>query len=117
MRPLHIALLVLCGLGISVGQILLKQAARSLGQIEGLGGLVAFLFNGYFLAAIVVYMALMALWVWLLSFIPLTQAYPSVATAFVFTPILAYVFLKEPVGLAYFAGVVLICIGIYLTLR
>ena len=117
MKPLHFFLLLLCAFGISVGQILLKLAARSIGQIENLAGAVNFVLNGYFLAALVVYGTIMVLWVWLLSIVTLTQAYPAIAAAFVFTPILAYLFLREPIGLGYFAGIALICAGLYLILR
>ena len=44
--------------------------------------LLGLLHNVYFLLAVLLYAGLSVLWVWLLSFTPLSRAYPFVALAF-----------------------------------
>ena len=47
--------------------------------------MAGFLLNGYFFVAVILYAALTVLWVWILSFTPLSRAYPFVALAFALT--------------------------------
>jgi hypothetical protein len=64
------------------GQLLFKTTAP-----EGAGDgplaerIAGFLLNGYFFVALILYAALTVLWVWILSFIPLSR-YPFLALAF-----------------------------------
>src|SRR5215475_3694602 len=68
--------------------------------------------NGYFVAAVVLYGALSVLWVWLLSFTPLSRAYVFVALAFAATPLLAGLIFGEPISVRLMIGVALICCGL-----
>ena len=56
-----------------------------------------FAFLNFFVAAMLLYAALTLLWVWILTFTPLSYAYPFAALAFGMTPLLAAaVAEKEP---------------------
>src|SRR5258705_5915493 len=44
--------------------------------------IAGFLLNGYFFVALILCAALTLLWVWILSFTPLSRAYPFLALAF-----------------------------------
>jgi drug/metabolite transporter (DMT)-like permease len=70
--------------------------------------------NGYFLAALVAYLLLAVLWVWILSFTPLSRAYPFVALALVMTPLLSGVIFAEPLSPRLFLGMGIILCGLYL---
>ena len=71
------------------GQLLFKIAAmRGAGARHSSERIAGLLLNGYFIVALVLYAALTVLWVWILSFTPLSRAYPFVALAFALTPAL-----------------------------
>jgi drug/metabolite transporter (DMT)-like permease len=109
----QIALLIAYAGGMVGGQILFKLAAQR-GLAEGplserLSGLML---NGYFAGAIVLYAALSVLWVWILSFTPLSRGYVFVALAFAVTPLLGGLLFAEPISVRLVIGIVLICCGL-----
>jgi drug/metabolite transporter (DMT)-like permease len=75
---------------------------------------IAVLQNGYFLAAVVLYFGLTVLWVWILSFTPLSRAYPFVALAFALTPVLGGLLFGEPLTLRLLAGIGFVLCGLVL---
>jgi drug/metabolite transporter (DMT)-like permease len=84
------ALLLAYAAGMAGGQLLFKAAALRYAAEAPLGErLLSLVQNVYFLAAIALYVALTVLWVWILTFTPLSRAYPFVALAFAITPLLA----------------------------
>jgi drug/metabolite transporter (DMT)-like permease len=84
------ALLLAYAAGMAGGQLLFKAAALRYASEAPLGErLLSLVQNVYFLAAIALYVALTVLWVWILTFTPLSRAYPFVALAFAITPLLA----------------------------
>jgi drug/metabolite transporter (DMT)-like permease len=109
----QILLLILYAAGMAGGQLLFKLAAV---RMSGEGALsermLGLLQNGFFLGAFALYAALAALWVWILTFTPLSRAYPFVAVAFALTPLLgAYVF-AEPLGVRLIVGIAVIMVGL-----
>ena len=65
------------------GQLLFKTPAlRGAGDGPLAERIAGFLLNGYFFVALILYAALTVLWVRILSFIPLSRAYPFLALAF-----------------------------------
>ena len=62
--------------------------------------LFTMMLNGYFLGAVLLYAALTVLWVWILTFTPLSRAYPFVALAFALTPLLGALVFAEPISAA-----------------
>lgn len=101
----------LCVLGISIGQILFKLAAGSYQTGQPLWRLI---WNPYLISAGFVYVAATVMWVWQLRFVPINQAYPVFALAFVVVPLLGWFLLGEKVHLYYVLGVVLIMAGVVL---
>ena len=77
--------------------------------------IAGFLLNGYFFVALILYAALTVLWVWILSFTPLSRAYPFVALAFALTPALGALVFSEPVSMRLVIGIVLILCGLFFT--
>jgi drug/metabolite transporter (DMT)-like permease len=101
--------------GMAGGQILFKLASPSLaGTGPMVARLLALLQNGYFVAALMAYLALALVWVWILSFTPLSRAYPFVALALVITPLLGGVIFAEPLSPRLLLGIGVILCGLFL---
>lgn len=98
-------------LALSVGQILFKLAARDMREGEPLVQQV--LLNFWLYVALAVYGFATIFWIVLLRQVPLQLAYPFVALAFFFVPILAYWFLGEALRWQSFAGAGLILLGVW----
>ena len=111
----QLALLAAYATGMAGGQILFKSAALRFAGEGTLGTRALSLFqNGYFIAAILLYGALSVLWVWVLTFTPLSRAYPFVAIAFALTPLLGGLIFSEPLSLRLLVGIAVIACGLVL---
>ncbi len=106
-------LLALNVLALSIGQVLFKLAARGLDGTEPL--LQQVIFNKYLVAALVVYGLATGLWVALLRQVPLHVAYPFVALAFFFVPVMAHWVLDEPLRWQTLAGAAVIFVGVWVS--
>ena len=95
------------------GQLLFKLAAlRGRRRRRARRAARRRLLNGYFLVALVLYAALTVLWVWILTFTPLSRAYPFVALAFALTPALGILIFAEPFSIRLAIGIALILCGL-----
>jgi drug/metabolite transporter (DMT)-like permease len=111
----QIALLVGYAGGMAGGQVLFKAAALRHDPDGPLGErLLSLVANVYFVGAIALYVALTVLWVWILTFTPLSRAYPFVALAFAITPLLAGFVFGEAVTVRLMLGLGLILCGLLL---
>jgi drug/metabolite transporter (DMT)-like permease len=112
----QIVLLVAYAAGMSGGQLLFKMAALRYGADGGslAARLLGLATNFYFISALVLYAGYAILWVWILSFIPLSRAYPFVALAFALTPLLAGLLFGDTISLRLVAGIVFILCGLFL---
>jgi drug/metabolite transporter (DMT)-like permease len=112
----QIALLTAYAVGMSVGQVLFKMAAlRYAAAAGGLSErLLGLLFNAYFIAALVLYAAYAILWVWILSFTPLSRAYPFVALAFALTPLLGGLLFGDTLSVRVIVGILFVLCGLFL---
>ena len=109
LSPAQIALLIGYAAAMTGGQLLFKVAALRAAAAASPGErLCAMLANGFFLAAVLLYGALAVLWVWILSFTPLSRAYIFVALAFAATPLLGAIVFLEPISLRLVTGIGLI---------
>ena len=109
------ALLLAYAAGMAGGQLLFKAAALRYASEAPLGErLLSLVQNVYFLVAVVLYVALTVLWVWILTFTPLSRAYPFVALAFAITPLLAGFVFGEAVTVRLMLGIGLILCGLLL---
>jgi drug/metabolite transporter (DMT)-like permease len=111
----QIALLSAYAAGMAGGQVLFKVAALRFAGSAPLGDRVlGLLQNWVFLLALALYLGLAVLWVWILSFTPLSRAYPFVALAFAITPVLASVLFTEPMTIRLAIGIAVILCGLIL---
>jgi len=111
----QIALLITYAAGMAAGQLLFKAAALRLGDGYPLSTRALLLLqNAPFIGAIVLYAALSVLWVWLLTFTPLSRAYPFVAVTFALTPVLGALVFAEPLSARLLVGIAVIACGLVL---
>ena len=118
MSVTNVLLTILCVVGISCGQVLFKIAARSASastDVLSVGRDLAL--NPFLLGGLVVYLATTFLWIWLLRTVPLSVAYPFMALAFLFVPIMGAAFLGEPLSFRNALGGALIISGIWVIAR
>lgn len=111
-NAINATLLVLYAAGMSIGQVLFKLAANRTRGETARGFLSALLRDGYFLSTIGIYAGLTVLWVWILTQVPLSRAYPFVVLSFAFTPALASLIFGEALGAWYLAGLGLVVSGL-----
>ena len=111
----QVALLAAYGAGMAGGQLLFKMASQRV-TVSGTVGnrLIDLAGNVYFFAAFILYCGLSVLWVWILTFTPLSRAYPFVALAFAITPFLSGWLFAEPISLRLGLGVAAIVVGLLL---
>jgi drug/metabolite transporter (DMT)-like permease len=114
----QILLLTAYAAGMSGGQLLFKMAALRYGAAGGglADRLLGLVFNVYFFCALVLYAGYAILWVWILSFIPLSRAYPFVALAFALTPLLGGLLFGDTISLRLIAGILFILCGLFLVI-
>jgi drug/metabolite transporter (DMT)-like permease len=111
----QVAILIAYAAAMAGGQLLFKTAAmRGAGAGPLTERIAGSLFNGYFIVALILYAALTVLWVWILSFTPLSRAYPFVALAFALTPALGILVFGEAASLRLAIGIALIVCGLCL---
>jgi drug/metabolite transporter (DMT)-like permease len=111
----QIALLSAYAAGMAGGQVLFKVAALRFAGGAPLGDRVlGLLQNWVFLLALALHLGLAVLWVWILSFTPLSRAYPFVALAFAVTPLLGGLVFAEPITIRLLFGISLILCGLLL---
>jgi drug/metabolite transporter (DMT)-like permease len=111
----QIVCLIAYAVGMAGGQILFKSAALRYVTNGTLAERAqSLVFNHYFLAAVVLYVALTVLWVWLLTFTPLSRAYPFAALAFAIAPVFAHLIFGEPITAKLVGGIALLLGGLLL---
>ncbi len=103
----------------SVGQFLLKIAARNLGHIslfgpQAGGTLLRMAVNPFLLIGVVCFLSSMLLWVRVLSTAPLNTSYPLVSLGYVLVAVMSWLFLGERLGLRQGLAIAIIIVGVAL---
>lgn len=97
----------------AMGQFLLKLGANQIESNDNLfPSLFAMLFNLNLMIAASCFVTSMIIWVFVLKKLQLSIAYPMVSLGYVIVIILAYLFLKEPLGLYKILGSLFIILGV-----
>jgi drug/metabolite transporter (DMT)-like permease len=111
----QVVMLSIYAVGMAGGQVLFKFAAQ---RVPAGGAvreqLTSLLGNTYLFVAFAFYCALAICWVWILTFTPLSRAYPFVALAFAITPVLGVWLFDEPISLRLGLGIVAVVLGLIL---
>jgi len=112
MTAINVVILVVYSMGMSFGQMLFKLAADQTKLERSSTFIHALLTSWYFYVAVVLYGVLSVVWVWILTRVPLSQAYPFIVLAFVFTPALGVLLFGETLNASYLASLALILGGL-----
>ena len=112
MNFLNFLLLIACVSLLSIGQLLFKLAADSFPSIFSFDSLLSFALNKYLISALIIYSFATFLWVWALSKMALSFAYPFMALAFIIVPILSFFVFDEPLTISSLIGGCVIIIGL-----
>ncbi len=110
---------LLCAGLTGASNLLLRQGLQSAGGFQLTGSaLCALIRSPGFVGGLFLYGAAAVVWFYIVSFAPLTVAYPTlVGLAFFFVTLGAMVFFQEDVSWLKAAGMTLILSGILLTVR
>jgi len=108
MLPYYLALAAGIVFGV-IGQILLKTGAERADS-----GIIAQFLQPYTIVGFAVYVAAACCYIVSIKKIPLSLAFPSVSISYVVVAVAAHFLWGEPLGIAQFAGIALICGGILL---
>ena len=120
--PMVIALL-LAGICLSViGELLLKHGMNRFGPLDLslptlLPTLVRVFTQPLILFGFIFVFGASIFWLAVISRVNLSYAYPLLAFGYVVTALLARVLFNEPISLARWAGIIVICIGVVLVSR
>ena len=112
MSVIQVLLILVCVIGIAVGQVLFKFAAIDFMGLNLREMLCRSVFNYYLLSGLIVYALSTVLWVWVLRTTALNHAYPFMALAFVMVPLSGRFFFRETLGAGYVLGMVLVVSGL-----
>lgn len=100
---------------LAAGQILFKQLGLSLRGQEPVAGMLSLARNPTLYLALAIYALATILWIWVLSRVPLTRAYPWIAAGTAIIPLLGWLIFDEQVAASYWVGLLLIVLGLALT--
>lgn len=109
--------LTVFGLVMAAGQLLFKRAANVVSGRPVQDMATGLLTTPSLWAALALYGAATLLWIWLLTRVPLSQAYPFVALGMILVPLASVLVYGERVGPMFWVGTVLVAAGIVLTQR
>ena len=113
-----IAILLTYSVALAGGQVLFKLAAlRFAPAARWTDNVVSLALNPYLVVAVLLYALLSAVWVWVLTFVPLSTAYPFVALTFVLTVASGALFFGEPVSVRLVLGGLMIIAGLIVITR
>ena len=107
-------IVILCVIGLAVGQILFKVSATALTES---GSFFAIKPAVALLATMCLYGITSLAWVWVLQKVELGRVYPLMALAFVLVPLGSHFFFGERFQSQYFLGIAMIMAGIFITVR
>ncbi|HUS96939.1 MAG TPA: hypothetical protein VMX97_09395 [Hyphomicrobiaceae bacterium] len=116
MSLLYVVYLIGFALLLAVAQIVLKTGAV-LAKSEAEAGTIldlmfALVLQWRFWVAIAMCGGLVFAWAWLLTFLPLSKAYPFVVLAFIFAGVLEHFVFGQTLSLTFFLGCALIAAGL-----
>lgn len=115
MKAVHIMLVALFSIGMGLGQLLLKYAAtRQVAHEQQTlaARMLALAFDWPFLLGAASYFLLLVYWVWLLTFLPLSRAYPFTLLSLAVAAAGSALFFHEPLTPRFVAGLSVIGVGL-----
>lgn len=110
-------LLLLCNVLLLVsGQVLWKIAVTGIESWNFTTALKV-AFSPYFIGGATLYVVATAIWLVILSKLPLSVAYPSQSIGYIFGAIIAFLLFRETISPTQWAGMAVIVFGVYLVAK
>lgn len=103
--------LVVYSVGMATGQVLFKTVAKRM--VPG-DGLLAIVLDPLFVVAGAFYLGLTFVWIWILTTLPLSKAYPLSFMSIIMVSIASKLVLAEPLNATYVAGLACAIFGLVL---
>ena len=101
---------------MTIGQTLFKLGSTGK-NLNNIGDIIRLFFNPVVIVALCIYACTTGLWLYILSKIPISFAYPIQALAFPIVLIISKILFNENITLSKWFGVIIICIGVYFITR
>ncbi len=120
---LHNIFLILSSVALNAfAQLFIRQGMLKIGKInlnaEQIFNMIISVFtNIYLLAGMFSYGISIILWMVVLSKVNVSVAYPFLSVGYIITAVLAYFFFQEPLTLQKIAGILIICLGVFILAR
>lgn len=111
MNPVLLAGCVATALSLSAGQLMFKLAAEDVKARLAVSWQSAAM-SGWLISALLLYAVSTVLWLWVLSQMPLSRAYPFILAGAALVPLMAHLFLREPISVPYVLGFLLVAAGL-----
>ena len=115
MTPVDTLSLTIFTVTLAFGQVCFKRVGLIVRGHSGLEAIVAATQAPSLYLALILYGAATLLWIWILSRVNLSLAYPWVAVGMVIVPLLGWLIFGERVGPMFWLGVAFIVLGVGLT--
>lgn len=113
MNALNVAACLLLAMSLAGGQILFKFAAMDLQERISRSWLHA-IWSPWLIGSLLVYAVSTALWLWILTRLPLSRAYPFALLGTALVPLLAKFIFNESLPMLYLFGAILFFAGLVL---
>jgi multidrug transporter EmrE-like cation transporter len=108
----NIACLAVFTVILAGGQVLFKKVGLAIVGLPPAEALLTILRDPLLYGALTLYGSATLLWIWILSRVPLSQAYPWVGVGTAVVPLLGWYMFGERIGPVFWLGVALIIVGI-----
>jgi drug/metabolite transporter (DMT)-like permease len=105
----------LVAISLSIGQLLFKSAGLAVQGRPLVSALLALFLLPTFYVALSIYGVATLMWIYVLSRVPLTEAYPWIMAATVSVPLIGRFYFDERVGPTFWIGIALVALGLLLT--
>ena len=115
MKIADIVMVCIFSIGMGLGQLLLKFAAQrqSIHTTSSFFQRTIFLFCDWtFLVGVGMYALLLLYWIWLLTFLPLSRAYPFTLLSLVVAAVGSVIFFQEVISITFIIGLAIIALGL-----
>ncbi|GGP23644.1 EamA family transporter [Silvimonas iriomotensis] len=115
MSLVHLFIIIFATGLAALGSLCLKLAALRLPTFSVTPGYaLALISNPYLIVGAALHVVPLLIWVYLLKFVDLSKLQPMMSMVYVFSAVLAYLVLQEPVGGMRIAGICIIIVGVCL---
>ena len=106
----------------AAAQLLLKQGMRTIGHFAFQASAMfttglAVATNPYILTGLLCYVVSVVVWLLVLSRVEVSFAYPLLSVGYIVTALAGYYLFQENMNLSRWAGIVVICAGVWLITR